>query len=224
MTDERQAGLLERLRLHLPYALAAADEAGSHADDWSGSEYVDRMADLLVRALAAQVPVQEERGVDAQRLNTAMWTVLQSQDRGSVLFPEDSNAIAAEYHALGVESPLDVERLAKALVKALVVPDSETADRDAVNIAAEYRQDSTKLTDTASSRRPLLETYPLPAQEERLREAIERSADIYPEGRGCPACDGTGFVSDEDIERLRGLGLEVPHSEFRRALGVESDD
>ncbi len=44
---------------------------------------------------------------------------------------------------------------------------------------------------------------------------------VFPEGRGCPQCDGTGFVSDEDINRLRDLGHRVPWSEFAALAAPE---
>ena len=42
----------------------------------------------------------------------------------------------------------------------------------------------------------------------------ERTGDVWPQGRGCPACDGTGFMSDEDVDKLRAMGYRVPFSEF----------
>jgi hypothetical protein len=41
----------ETLAAALPAALEAADDAGSVADDWVGSEYVDRLADAILAAL-----------------------------------------------------------------------------------------------------------------------------------------------------------------------------
>lgn len=47
-------------------------------------------------------------------------------------------AIEAEAATSPMDGGLNVKRLARALTQALVVPDSETAERDAVNIAHEY--------------------------------------------------------------------------------------
>lgn len=38
--------------------------------------------------------------------------------------------------------------------------------------------------------------------------------DIFPQGFGCPSCDGTGFVSQETLDRLRAEGYNVPHSAY----------
>lgn len=38
----------------------------------------------------------------------------------------------------------------------------------------------------------------------------ERSPDTFPNGWGCPCCDGTGFVSDEMADRLRAVDAFPP--------------
>jgi hypothetical protein len=43
---------------------------------------------------------QPSPGLDEPTLNKAIWNVLRREDRGSSLFPEDSNAIADEYARL----------------------------------------------------------------------------------------------------------------------------
>lgn len=39
-------------------------------------------------------------------------------------------------------------------------------------------------------------------------------ADIFPNGWGCPNCDGTGFVSQEVMDRLQEQGFRVPRSDL----------
>lgn len=51
---DRAAGPLDRERLieGLPTVLSEIDDAGSSPDDWSGSEYVERLADGILRLAA----------------------------------------------------------------------------------------------------------------------------------------------------------------------------
>jgi hypothetical protein len=73
-------GLVEALETLLPDALAEADDAGSDADDWRGSEYVMRLAAGIASRLASDTG---EPGLNVERLARSL-RALEARDELTV--------------------------------------------------------------------------------------------------------------------------------------------